>query len=97
MGANLGGWGECIPQYSGSIPPHVFFGLHFIFGKKMVICESDDPFFFDFTSFWAKNWASARVCQIIAPISKNDKKWSIWLNRPRNTQHRFASLPKIQS
>ena len=37
-----------------------FFGLYFILGKKLGISKRDD-FFLVFTSFWAKNWASANV------------------------------------
>ena len=85
------------PQYLHM--PHIserddlfFFGLHFILVEKLVIWESVD-LFFDVTLFWAKNWASARVYQIIPPnLEKWQKKWSILLNHPPNAQHRFAPL-----
>ena len=56
-----------------------FFGLYFILGKKLGISKRDDLFLV-FTSFWAKNWASADV--------------SILLNHPLNAQHRSAPPPQ---
>ena len=79
MGAILGGWGDVSPPIIRLHPPNIFmphiselddlfFGLHYILGKKLVIWEVMTFFFWSSlhctSLWWAKIWATARGCQI---------------------------------
>ena len=68
-----------VPKLGISERDDLFFGLHFILGKKLGIQERYDLFILVFTSFWAKNWASANV-SILLNHSPNIENWSILLN-----------------
>ena len=68
----------CFPPKIRQHPPNTFNVQVAYRYSKLGISKRDD-FFLVFTSFWAKNWASADV--------------SILLNHPLNAQHRFAPPP----
>ena len=90
-----------MPHISELDDPFFSFGRHYILGKKLVIREVMTFFFLIFTSLVftmvGKNLGnragvSILLNQLSPPISKNGKKWSILLNHPPNTQHRFVPL-----
>ena len=67
------------PKLGISERDDLFFGRHFILGKKLGIWERYDLSILVFTSFWAKNWASADV-SILLHHPPDIEKWSILLN-----------------
>ena len=84
-----------VPKLGISERYDLFFGLHFILGKKLGTWESYDLFFLVFTSFWAKNWQSADVLILLnhpPQYRKMAKNGRFCLIISPNAQHRFASL-----
>ena len=78
VGAIPGRMGDASSPRVRQHPPNSFNAQVAYKYSKLGISERDDLFLV-FTSFWAKNWASAVV--------------SILLNHPPNAQHKFAPSP----
>ena len=96
MGANPGRMRDASPPRIRQHPPNTFNVQVAYRYSKLGISERDDLFLV-FTSFWAKNWASATFCffGLHFILTKN---WafadlSILLNHPPIAQHRFAPPP----
>ena len=86
----------CIPPRIRQHPPNTFNVQVAYRYLKLGISKRDDLFLV-FTSFWAKNWASATFCFFVLHfiLTKNwaSAEVSILLNHPPIAQHRFAPPP----
>ena len=96
MGANPGRMRDASPPRIRQHPPNTFNVQVAYRYSKLGISKHDDLFLV-FTSFWAKNWASATFCffGLHFILTKNcaSADVSILLNHPPNAQRIFAPPP----